>query len=405
MHAVMTLSLFSIFTGADSFTKLNHKKQRVSTKAISYNEEYLIKLILEKYLMHEYINDDTRWEAVLQRDQHADGKFVYAVKTTGIYCRPTCSSKRPKRENVLFFDTYQLAEIAHFRPCKRCQPEAVDRHALQRQIIVEACTRIAESVEPVTLSQLASAAGYSPTYFQRLFKKVVGVTPKQYAAAIRANRVRTNLQSASKITTAMYDAGFNSSSRFYNTAMDTLGMQPSSYRDGGSGAKIRYVVTPCYLGWVLIAATENGLCAVEFADEAQTLKENLLTKFPHAEFVESDTQFKSWVNQVLTYLDSPRDNIDLPLDISGTAFQKRVWLALRQIPPGSSASYSQIAQSISQPKAARAVAQACAANKLAVAIPCHRVIRQDGALGGYRWGIERKRKLLEKEAQIKDQLE
>jgi AraC family transcriptional regulator of adaptative response/methylated-DNA-[protein]-cysteine methyltransferase len=348
------------------------------------------------------ISDETRWEALTQRDQAVDGTFVYGVVTTGIYCRPTCSSKRPKRENVLFFKTSQDAESAGFRPCKRCHPDTPDRHRIHRAMIIAACQRIADSEDLPSLKDLADTAGYSPTYFHRLFKNIVGVTPKQYAAEIRAKRVRTNLQSESNVIDAIYAAGFNSNSRFYDTTSHILGMHPSTYRQGGAGAKIRYAISPCYLGWVLIAATEKGLCAVEFGDNAQILEGHLRTKFSQAEFVDSDVLFTTWVNQVLTYLDAPRDNLNLPLDIRGTVFQQQVWQALRQIPPGSPASYSQIAERINQPKAARAVARACAANPIAVAIPCHRVIRQNGSLGGYRWGIERKRQLLEKEAQEND---
>lgn len=349
--------------------------------------------------MVTYTTDEARWEALVQRDQDADGTFVYAVITTDIYCRPVCASKRPKRENVRFFDTHKLAETAGFRPCKRCHPQVVDRHEFYRSIIVDACRRIEASLEPPTLQELADAAGYSPTYFHRLFKKIAGMTPKRYAVMIRDNRVRSSLQSTSTITETIYEAGFNSSSRFYDTSLDKLGMQPSSYRQGGAGVKIRYVITQCYLGWALIAATEKGLCAIEFAGDAQTLEDSLRAKFSQAEIVENDNQFQTMVNRVLTYLASPHDVLDLPLDIRGTVFQQRVWQALREIPPGSSASYSQIAEHLNQPTAARAVAQACAANKIAVAIPCHRVVRRDGTLGGYRWGIERKRLLLEREAQ------
>jgi AraC family transcriptional regulator of adaptative response/methylated-DNA-[protein]-cysteine methyltransferase len=350
-------------------------------------------------MMHTYTTDKARWQAVLQRDQAADGQFFYGVVTTGIYCRPGCTSKRPKRENVVFFQTREQAESAEFRPCKRCQPNVADKDILHRQIIIDACQRIAASEEQPTLSSLAEAAGYSPTYFQKIFKKIVGVTPKQYASAIRAQRVRENLQTESTITAALYDAGFNSSSHFYDTANDTLGMTPSRFRNGGVGTEIRHVITRCYLGWILIAATSKGVCAIEFADNANALEESLHNSFPLANLIASDAQFKSWVDLVLSSLEFPQDNIKLPLDIRGTAFQQRVWAALRQIPVGESRSYSQIAESIDQPTAVRAVANACANNKIAVAIPCHRVVRKDGNLGGYKWGLERKRKLLEKESQ------
>ncbi|TFG66288.1 MAG: bifunctional DNA-binding transcriptional regulator/O6-methylguanine-DNA methyltransferase Ada [Anaerolineales bacterium] len=349
--------------------------------------------------MVTYKTEEARWAAVAQRDQKADGQFVYAVTTTGIYCRPDCASKLPKRGNVLFFDTSIQAETAGFRPCKRCHPQGNDEHNTHQHVIIAACRRIAEAHVPPTLKELARDAGYSPTYFHRLFKKFAGVTPRQYAVTVRDNRVRSDLQSTSNITEAIYEAGFNSSSQFYDTSADTLGMQPSSYRQGGTGAQIRYTVAPCYLGWILIAATMTGICAIEFAGDAQSLEHSLRAKFPQAQIVDNDKPFERMVNQVLTYLDTPRDNLDLPLDIRGTVFQQRVWQALRQIPPGAPVSYSHIAENLNQPTAARAVAQACAANKIAVAIPCHRVVRADGGLGGYRWGIERKRALLEKEAE------
>lgn len=345
-----------------------------------------------------YTTNEARWEALVQRDRQADGQFFYAVTTTGIYCRPGCSSKRPNRENVLFFDTAHHAESAGFRPCKRCQPDKLEQIDAHRKIIIQACHQIADSIEPFTLKELAENAGYSSGYFHRLFKDIVGVTPKQYAAEVRAKRLRSNLQTGANVTEAIYESGYNSSSRFYDKARDTLGMKPASYRQCGAGVQIRYTMKACYLGWVLIAATETGICAIEFADDQQSLEENLHRKFSLAEFLTSDHQFEMWVNQVLAFLDNPRETLDLPLDIQGTAFQQKVWQTLRQIPPGTTASYGQIARRMQQPKAARAVARACASNSIAVAIPCHRVVRQDGGMGGYRWGIERKQRLLEKES-------
>ena len=348
--------------------------------------------------MNMYSTDQERWKALVERDKRADGAYVYGVVTTGIYCRPACSSKQPNRENVRFFDTFQDAEQAGFRPCKRCDPDALGERPAHHEAIVQACRLIEESEEPPSLANLASAVGFSPSYFHRLFKKEVGLTPKQYATAVRASRVRASLQTGSNVTEAIYDAGFASSSRFYDKSTDTLGMQPSKYRNGGQDMRIRFTVAQCYLGWVLIAATEEGVCAIDLGDDPRSLEQALRTRFSRAEFVAQDPAFMAWVAQVLAFLESPRERLDLPLDIEGTAFQQRVWQTLQEIPPGSTASYADIAARIDNPKAARAVAQACASNRIAVAIPCHRIVRSDGSLGGYRWGGERKRKLLEREA-------
>ena len=348
--------------------------------------------------LNTYSTDQARWEALVRRDQEANGAFVYGVVTTGVYCRPACPSKVPNRDNVRFFDTYEEAERAGFRPCKRCNPRSSDGQATHHEAIVQACQLIEESEEAPSLADLANAAGFSPSYFHRLFKRIVGVTPKQYAIQVRADRVRANLRTSQSVTEAIYEAGFPSSSRFYESAAATLGMKPSAYRDGGPGVHIRFAVTQCHLGWVLVAATEQGICAIDFADTPQVLEERLRARFPEAELVGHDPDFRTWIAQVLAFLESPHEGLDLPLDVQGTAFQRRVWTALQEIPPGSTASYADIAARIGNPKAARAVAQACAANRIAVAIPCHRVVRSDGGLGGYRWGSERKRELLEREA-------
>lgn len=355
--------------------------------------------VMGSFDMNTYSTDQERWEALVRRDQQADGAFIYGVVTTGVYCRPVCSSKLPNRDNARFFDTWEEAEQAGFRPCKRCNPRSPAGQETHLEAIVQACQLIEEAEQPPSLADLASAVSLSPSHLHRLFKKMVGVTPKQYATEKRLHRVRANLQTSSTVTEAVYEAGFASSSRFYENVTATLGMKPSEYRNGGPGLCIRFAVAQCYLGWVLIAATEKGVCAIDFGDAPEILKDRLRSRFSEAECVGDDPGFMAWVAQVLAFLESPHDDLDLPLDIKGTAFQRRVWMALREIPPGSTASYADVAARIGHPKAARAVAQACASNAIAVAIPCHRVVRSDGDLGGYRWGSERKRRLLEREAQ------
>lgn len=350
-----------------------------------------------------YQTDQERWEAVTSRDRRAEEAFVYAVVTTGIYCRPGCASRRPKRENVRFYDTGALAEADGYRPCKRCTPDAATAEERRLQVIVQACRRIQAALDagddPPALADLAAGAGLSPSYFHRTFKRIVGVTPKQYAMERRANRARDGLPASPTVTDALYEAGYGSSSRFYRDARATLGMKPSTSRNGGTGARIRYTVAPCDLGWVLVAATESGVCAIYMGEAPQGLVGRLRARFPEAASVEDDPDLAAWVGAVVAFTDAPQVGLDLPLDIRGTAFQRRVWAALRQIPLGETASYGEVAARIGQPTAARAVAQACAANELALAVPCHRVVRGDGRVGGYRWGTERKEWLLEREAQ------
>ena len=345
-----------------------------------------------------FSTDQARWEALVHRDQRADGAFVYGVLTTGVYCRPTCPSKMPNRDNVRFFETSEDAERAGLRPCKRCSPDSFNGEQAHIEAILQVCRLIEESGELPSLAELANAVGLSPSHFHRVFKRTIGVTPKQYAMAKRLDRVRAGLTTGSTVTEAMYEAGFASSSRFYENSMQALGMKPSDYRRGGRGMDIRFAVAQSYLGAVLIAATPHGICAIDFGDNPRVLEERLRARFPEAEIKAGDVTFATWVEQVLAFLDVPGRGLDLPLDIQGTAFQRRVWMALRDIPAGSTASYADIADRIGHPKAARAVAQACASNPIAVAIPCHRVVRSDGELGGYRWGLERKRVLLAREA-------
>jgi len=343
-------------------------------------------------------SDDARWEAILRRDCRSSGAFVYAVLTTGVYCRPGCRSRLPRRANVRFFDTHEQAERAGFRPCKRCNPNASSVQAAHAQAIARACQSIEESERPPLLKDLAEAAGLSPFHFQRLFKKAVGVTPKQYAMAQRLHKVRASLRQDRTVTDAVYGAGFASSSRFYHESALALGMKPTAYRNGAHGIPMRYGLAPSYLGWVLVAATPQGICAIELGDSPEALEAGLRDRFPRALLQDRDPGFDAWVTKVVAFLESPRLGLDLPLDIQGTAFQRRVWKALQDIPAGATASYGDVAARIGQPQAARAVAQACATNPMAVAIPCHRVRRGNGELGGYRWGLERKRALLERES-------
>lgn len=350
-----------------------------------------------------FATDEARWEALVQRDQNADGAFVYGVVTTGVYCRPCCPSRRPKRENVRFFDTADAAEQAGLRPCKRCLPRAASASAPQTDAIIQACRLIETAEASLTLKELAAAVGLSPFHFHRLFKEAIGVTPRQYAKTHRLNRMREQLQRDSTVTEAIYNAGFGSSSGFYVNGSVELGMTASEYRNGAKSKCIRFAIVACYLGWMLVAATDAGICAIAFDDSPQQLEEQLRTTFAHGELRRDDRDFAEWVAQVTAFIETPARGLDLPLDIQGTAFQQRVWTLLREIPSGSTASYTEIAERLGKPEAVRAVAGACAANTLAIAIPCHRVVRSDGSLGGYRWGLERKRLLLEHEARERSQ--
>ncbi len=344
-----------------------------------------------------YANDEDRWAAVLERDPHADGRFVYAVTTTGVYCRPTCPSRRPKRENAVFFETATEAERAGYRPCKRCRPAATEEDDPRIRIITQACRTIEQAEEPPSLDALAAAAGLSRFHFHRLFKEVTGVTPKAYGAAHRTQRLQGALTGGSSVTEALYAAGYNASSRFYTDAPRRLGMQPRIFKKGGAGETIRFAVAECTLGPILVAATDKGICSIQFGDDPDALVQDLETRFSKADLVGADPDFESLVATVIGFVEAPGTTLDLPLDIQGTAFQEKVWAALQAIPPGQTASYAEIASAIGSPRAVRAVARACATNPVAVAIPCHRVVRKDGDLSGYRWGVERKRRLIELE--------
>jgi AraC family transcriptional regulator of adaptative response/methylated-DNA-[protein]-cysteine methyltransferase len=343
-------------------------------------------------------SSDPRWAAVVARDATADGRFVYSVKTTGVYCRPSCGARRALPEHVAFHATAADAEHAGFRPCKRCMPQQ-EPPARQRALRVAALCRLIEQSETApTLALLARHAGLSASHLQREFKAVTGLTPKAYAVAQRARRVRAGLLRGGPVTDAIYGAGYNSSGRFYDNAKQVLGMTPTRYRRGGEDTAIRFAIGDCSLGAILVAASERGVCAILMGDDPEALARDLQDRFARAELIGGDAVFEQWVAKVVGLVEVPRLGLDLPLDVRGTAFQQRVWQALREIPPGATASYSEIARRIAAPKAVRAVAGACAANTLAVAIPCHRVVRTDGSLSGYRWGVERKRALLEREA-------
>lgn len=340
-----------------------------------------------------------RWAAVRRRAAEADGQFFYSVATTGVYCRPSCAARTPRQENVAFHATQVEAECAGFRPCKRCRPDLPPRAEREAALVAEACRTIESAEELPSLAELAAAAGMSPHHFHRTFKRVAGVTPKAYGAAQRQRRVQASLGAGSGVTEAIYEAGFNSSGRFYEAAPGMLGMTPSAYRRGGQGEVIRYAIGKSSLGAVLVAATELGVCSIMLGDDGAALTANLEHRFPKAKLESGERSFAALVADVVRLVDDPAtaQATALPLDIRGTAFQRRVWEELREIPAGETASYAEIAGRVGRASAVRAVANACGANPLAVAIPCHRVVASGGGLGGYRWGVARKRRLLERE--------
>lgn len=340
---------------------------------------------------------DPRWSAVVARDRAQDGNFFYSVKTTGVYCRPSCGSRRANPGNVAFHATTADARAAGFRPCKRCRPDEPSLEAQHAATVARACRMIESAEEVPTLTVLARDSGISPHHFHRLFKAVTGVTPKEYANAHRTRRVQRSLQMGSTVTEAIFDAGFNSNSRFYEQADAMLGMSPTQFRRRGVDEEIRFAVGQSSLGAILVAASAKGVCAITMGDDPNQLVKDLQDRFANATLVGADTRFESLVAQIVGLVEEPGLGTNLPLDVRGTAFQRRVWKALRKIPAGSTVSYSGIARQIGSPRSVRAVAQACGANPLAIAIPCHRVVRTDGALSGYRWGIERKRTLLTRE--------
>jgi AraC family transcriptional regulator of adaptative response/methylated-DNA-[protein]-cysteine methyltransferase len=340
---------------------------------------------------------DPRWAAVVARDSRSDGRFFYAVRTTGVYCRPSCAARTARPENVEFHLTADAAERAGFRACKRCKPgqlSLAEQHAAR---MTELCRYIERAAQPPTLAELSRRAGMSAYHLHRVFKAATGLTPRAYAAAHRARRVRRELDRGGTVTDAIYGAGYNSSGRFYEESSRVLGMTPTRYRAGGAGTTIRFAIGECSLGAILVAQSDRGVCAILIGDEPDVLARDLQDRFPRADLLGGDAGFERTIAKVVGFVEAPRLGLDLPLDVRGTAFQQRVWRALRKIPAGKTLSYTELARKMGAPQSARAVARACGANALAVAIPCHRVVRSDGALSGYRWGVERKRALLDRE--------
>ncbi len=335
-----------------------------------------------------------KWQQVMARDARQDGRFVFAVRTTGIYCRPSCPSRRPRRDSVEFFENPNEAERAGYRACLRCKPTEISSQA---QAVLTARGILDEAEASVTLAALSKRVGLSAFHLQRLFKRATGLSPREYQAAQRMQQVKSGLRKGDDVTTALYDAGFGSPSRLYEKSSQQLGMTPGEYRRGGKGANLRYAIVATPLGRMLVAATERGLSAVRFGESVSELEQTLREEFHAAEFHRDDKALREYVEPLLAAIRGENTTIDLPLDIRATAFQKKVWDALRQIPRGQTRSYTEVARQIGEPTAVRAVARACATNPVAVAVPCHRVVRSDGDVSGYRWGVERKKKLLERE--------
>lgn len=344
------------------------------------------------------VTDDPRWTRIVARDRSADGKFWFSVLTTGVYCRPSCPSRTANPRNVQIHATLENARSTGFRPCKRCKPEGLSAAAEHAALVAKACRIIEESDEAPSLENLAISVDLSPSYFHRMFKAATGVTPRDYAVAHRAWKVRDGLIAATSVTEAIYDAGFNSSGRFYEKSTGMLGMTPTQYRAGGANEEIRFAIGQTSLGAILVASSRKGVASILLGDDPDALVRDLQDRFPNACLIGADREFEALVARVVGFVEAPGAGLDLPLDIRGTAFQQRVWQALQEIPVGETVSYAEIARRIGSPKGMRAVADACAANNLAVAIPCHRVVRKDGSLSGYAWGVERKRVLINREA-------
>lgn len=352
-------------------------------------------------MTNEQAGEDRLWQACLEKDSAFDGQFVLAVRTTGIYCRPSCPARKPKRDNVTFFALPHLAQQAGFRPCKRCQPDAQTVVDPQLALVNDVCRHIeAHSSEPLTLQALGEQFHVSAAHLQRVFKAVAGISPQDYTEACRMNQLKSALQKGMAISDATYEAGFGSSSRVYEKAAPQLGMTPRDYQQAGIGRRITFTVAPSALGQVLVATTERGVCAVKLGDDAGELETILRDEFRAAEIAHDDAAHRDWVEAVLAFVAGTTPHLDLPLDVRATAFQKQVWDALQRIPYGETRSYADVAAAIGQPRAVRAVAQACGANPTALIVPCHRVVAKDGSLGGYHWGVERKRRLLAQEASL-----
>ena len=351
------------------------------------------------------ITQDPRWARVVARDKAADGAFWYGVVTTGIYCRPSCPARLPNPKNVRLHDSIGAAEAAGFRACRRCNPGGMSIEAANITIVTKACRLLDDASEPLSLTKLAQSVELSPQYFHRLFKNATGLTPKAYATARRSTRLHEGLAKAATVTEAFHEAGFGSNGRFYEASTGVLGMSPTHYRAGGAHEVLTFAVGQCALGAILVASSAKGVAAILLGDDPEALVRDLEDRFPKAGLVGGDLAYERLVAQVVGFVEAPGRGLALPLDVRGTAFQHRVWMALREIPAGQTASYATIAEKIGSPRSVRAVAGACAANALAVAIPCHRVVRQDGNLSGYRWGVERKRELIARESSDREHCE
>lgn len=347
------------------------------------------------------LTDAQRWQIVLERDARYDGRFVFGVRTTGIYCMPSCPARHPRPENVVFFAAPEQAELAGYRACKRCRPDTLAPREPNLELIRRVCRALeARPDAPPTLTELAQEFHFSPAHLQRTFKRLVGVKPKQYALGLRVQRLKDELRGSDTVTTAAFNAGFNGLSRLYE--QPPLGMTPARYRRGGAALEIGYAVVESPLGWLLVAATAQGICSVKLGDSPRALEAELQNEFAAATLRGDSPQLRRWVSAIVDYLRGEQPHLDLPTDVRATAFQRRVWEDLRRIPPGETRSYSAVAEALGNPKAARAVARACALNPTAIVVPCHRVVGEDGRLRGYRWGLERKRRLLEQEKRMRE---
>ncbi|MCR6497433.1 bifunctional DNA-binding transcriptional regulator/O6-methylguanine-DNA methyltransferase Ada [Shinella sp. CPCC 101442] len=348
-------------------------------------------------VQHPAVADDPRWALIVARDKSADGRLWYSVSTTGVYCRPSCPSRTANPKNITLHDTIESARATGFRPCRRCNPDGPSLECENASLVAKACRLIEESEDEPSLEDLAAAVERSPSYFHRIFKASTGLTPKAYAAGHRAKKVREGLETGTSVTEAMYDAGFNSSGRFYEKSNGMLGMTPTQYREGGVNEDIKFAVGQSCLGAILVASSAKGVASILLGDDPDALVRDLQNRFPKARLIGMDRDYEALIAKVCGFVENPGVGLDLPLDVRGTAFQRRVWQALQEIPVGGRVSYSDVARRIGLPNATRAVAGACAANNIAVAIPCHRVVRNDGALSGYAWGVDRKRVLLDRE--------